>query len=257
MMLAVTNSFPCVAKGSRVLITGASGGIGLALVKKLLLQKGLCLGAHYATQDNKLSSLVKKHKTLKLFKKNFLSEKDCTGLVDAFLKFSGGIDALVVCSGGMAKCVHWNNLKERDWESDLFLNLTAPFFLARAAMRHMKSGGRIILFGTESALHGGGAKSLAYGIAKSAVECLVKGLAREGAKNNILVNMIRPGFISSGFHQRWQHKTKKDLKARAELVPLKRAGTPEEVAALAAYLLSDWAGFITGQSLAVTGGDWL
>ena len=86
---------------------------------------------------------------------------------------------------------------------------------------------------------------------------MVQGLAREGAPNNILVNGVRLGYIASGFHQRWHNKTQQDMDERAQLVPLKRAGHPDEAAALMIYLLSGWAQFITGQMIPLTGGDWL
>ena len=82
-------------------------------------------------------------------------------------------------------------------------------------------------------------------------------VAREGAPSNILVNGVRLGYIASGFHQRWHKKTKQDMAKRANMVPLKRGGDPDEAAALMIYLLSGWANFITGQMLPLTGGDWL
>ena len=124
-------------------------------------------------------------------------------------------------------------------------------------VREQGAGGRIVLTGTESALHGGSAQSFPYAIAKRGTECMVQGLAREGAPADILVNGVRLGFIASGFHQRWHGRTDKDMKERAEMVPLKRGGHPDEAAALMIYLLSGWAGFITGQMLPLIGGDWL
>ena len=68
---------------------------------------------------------------------------------------------------------------------------------------------------------------------------------------------MRLGFIASGFHERWHDKTEVEMQERADMVPLKRGGYPDEAAALMVYLLSGWAGFITGQMYALTGGDWL
>jgi NAD(P)-dependent dehydrogenase (short-subunit alcohol dehydrogenase family) len=82
-------------------------------------------------------------------------------------------------------------------------------------------------------------------------------LAREGAADGILVNGVRLGFIASGFHERWHGKSEDDMKERAEMVPLKRGGHPDEAAPLMIYLLSGWAQFITGQMIPLTGGDWL
>ena len=117
-----------------------------------------------------------------------------------------------------------------DWEKEIAVNLNQPFYLARAAMEWMKSsgaGGRIVLTGTESALHGGSAQSFPYAIAKRGTECMVQGLAREGAGDEILVNGIRLGFITSGFHQRWHNKSETELKERAAMVPLTRGGDVE------------------------------
>ncbi len=71
------------------------------------------------------------------------------------------------------------------------------------------------------------------------------------------MNGLRLGYIKSGFHERWLERTEKDMAARADMVLLKRGGDPDEAAALMIYLLSGWAGFITGQMLPLTGGDWL
>ena len=86
---------------------------------------------------------------------------------------------------------------------------------------------------------------------------MVQGLAREGASAGVLVNGLRFGFIASGFHQRWHGRTADDMENRAALVPLKRGGHPDEAAALMVYLLSGWSGFMTGQMIPLTGGDWL
>ncbi len=246
---------PAIQPGARVLITGASGGLGRALVDMLLDGPDCVIGAHGATNKHPSDDKRVIHLT-----KKFDAEADCAGLVNNFAGKAGGIDALVVLSGGIQFSGHWKDMPAEDWEKDMTVNLNQPFYLARAAMARMKgqdNGGRILLTGTESALHGGSAQSFPYAIAKRGTECMVQGLAREGAPDGILVNGLRFGFITSGFHQRWHGKTKKDMDERADMVPLKRGGDPDEAAALMIYLLSGWAGFITGQMIPLTGGDWL
>ncbi|HEB78878.1 MAG TPA: SDR family oxidoreductase [Rhodospirillales bacterium] len=246
---------PQAPEGMRVLITGATGGLGRALVRMLLDGSKCVIGAHGATQrfesdDERVIPL----------QRQFDGEADCIAVIEEFQDKAGGVDALVVLSGAIMHVDHWNKISGEDWEREIGINLNQPFFLAHAAMERMKAqggGGRIILTGTESALHGGSPVSFPYAVAKRGTECMVQGLAREGAPHNILVNGMRLGFIASGFHQRWTKKTGADMKERAEMVPLKRGGHPDEAAALMTYLLSDWAGFITGQMLALTGGDWL
>ncbi|MDA1091455.1 MAG: SDR family NAD(P)-dependent oxidoreductase [Proteobacteria bacterium] len=246
---------PAIKNGTRLLITGASGGLGRALVDMLLDGPECVIGAHGATGQHPTDDKRVIHLTQK-----FETEADCVRLIDDFTTKAGGIDALVVLSGGIHFSGHWKDMPSDDWEKDVAVNLNQPFYLARAAMAHMKDqagGGSILLTGTESALHGGSDQSFPYAVAKRGTECMVQGLAREGAPDGILVNGVRFGFITSGFHQRWHGKTEKDLAERADMVPLKRGGDPDEAAALMIYLLSGWATFITGQMIPLTGGDWL
>ncbi|SVE51204.1 uncharacterized protein METZ01_LOCUS504058, partial [marine metagenome] len=230
---------PQVEKNSKVLIAGASGGIGNALVKLLMEGPDSIIGFHRSTSENIPKSNSSNHKLIDL-KLTLSNDEQCNALVDNFTNISDGLDGLVVLCGGINSSDHWENINEDDWNEDINLNLSVPFFLARSAMEKMKTGGHIVLVGTESAIHGGSPTSLAYGVAKRGVECLVQGLARDGSKNNILVNGIRLGLIRSGFHERWQGKTENDLIERENLVLLKRSGTPEEVAAMVIYLLSGW-----------------
>jgi 3-oxoacyl-[acyl-carrier protein] reductase len=246
---------PRAPAGMRILVTGATGGLGRALVGMLLEGPEVAIGAHGATQafesdDPRVLPLTA----------TFGGEADCAALVDAFCDAAGGIDALVVLSGAIRFSGHWNDMTGADWEREIDINLNHPAYLARAALRRMRAqgnGGRILLTGTESALHGGSPTSFPYAIAKRGTEAMVQGLAREGAPDGILVNGLRFGFIASGFHQRWHDRTAEQMAERAELVPLKRGGDPDEAAALMIYLLSGWSAFITGQMIPLTGGDWL
>jgi 3-oxoacyl-[acyl-carrier protein] reductase len=251
------NWLPHLNEGAKVLIVGASGGIGAALVQLILQGSPCVLGAHRSTAKP-LSPKLKKERVVIDLQSTLQNESDCRQLVDSFVDQAGGISGLVVLVGGISQNGHWKNISEKAWKDDIDLNLNIPFFLARTALERMKKkGGQIVLMGTESALHGGSPTSFPYGVAKRGVECLVEGLAREGAKHDIQVNGVRAGFIRSGFHERWQGKTPEDIKKRIEMIPLKRAGEPEEAAALIMYLLSGWARFVTGQMISISGGDWL
>ena len=250
------NWVPEVETGSKILIVGASGGIGCAVVQLLLKGTPCVIGAHRSSSAAIFANQYN-HNIIDL-QCHLKNDTDCRSLVDVFVEKAQGIDALIVLCGGMSGISHWKNVSEQAWQEDINLNLNIPFLLSRAAMPYMRgNGGRIVLTGTESSLHGGSPIAFAYGVAKRGIECLVQGLAKEGAKYNILVNGVRPGFIRTGAHERWQKKTEADLLKREQLIPLKRAGQPEEVAALMIYLLSGWAQFITGQMFSITGGDWL
>lgn len=246
---------PTVRADSRILVVGASGGLGTALTAMLCEGSDCVIGAHGNSAPVEASNA-----RIHALSGKLDSEAACGRLVDSFADVADGIDALVMLAGGLTHAEHWNDLDEAAWRHDIDLNLNIPFFMARAAMRVMKAqgrGGRIILTGTESALHGGSAQSFPYAIAKRGTECMVEGLARDGAPHDILVNGVRLGYIASGFHQRWAGRDAHHMRKRADLVPLKRGGHPDEAAALMIYLLSGWASFITGQMIPLTGGDWL
>ena len=243
-------------EGKKILIVGASSDLAVSLNETLYKTDNI-IGFHYNTNEKPLLKYDEGDK-VKRFQKDINSSLACFQLVDDFVAWAGGIDCLIQMSGNIKKPVDWEELTEKEWSYDLSANLIMPFFLAQRAVLHMKeSGGRILMMSTVSASHGGGATSLAYGVAKAGVECVVKGLARDCAKYNILVNAIAPGFFLTKFHTEKMKRDQEQLQERAKMIPLKRAGTTEELAGTVMYLLSEGASYITGQVLTVSGGDWL
>ncbi|GER94609.1 NAD(P)-dependent oxidoreductase [hot springs metagenome] len=243
-------------KGKRILIVGASSDIATSL-NKMLVEADAIIGFHFYSNKSALRK-YKESKNVRFFQKNLSFSNACYELVDQFVEWANGIDCLVQLSGDIKEPIHWEKLKEKHWWYDLNSNLIMPFFLAQRAISHMKEkGGRVILMSTASATHGGGATSMPYGVAKAGIECMVKGLARDCARYNILVNAIAPGFIKTKFHTEKMKRTDEQLRKRAELIPLKRPGTTEEIAGAILFLLSDHSSYITGQTIAVSGGDWL
>ena len=243
-------------RGKKVLITGASGGIGEDMAL-LFAEYGAVLGLHYNSgkeaADLLLREVKKRGAEAGLFQADLVLDSGET-LVDDFIKHFGGIDILINNAGAVFGFKDFLELDDMSWEKTFKLNAQAPFFMARRAFADMKknNGGKIINISSVAAKYGGSERSLHYGAAKAALEAETIGLARAGAKCGILVNAIRGGFIDTPFHEKLGSK---NIKERVQLIPLKRAGRPEDVASMALYLASEAGDFITGEIITVAGGD--
>lgn len=241
----------------RVLLTGASGGIG-ASIARLFAQHGAALGLHYHHSKREAEQVQEEIVTgggqAECFQADLRDPLACHDLVQSFLARFQGLDVLINNAGAVIGAVHFSELDADSWDQTLALNARAPFILAREAFASMKThgGGKIINISSVAAKYGGSATSLHYGAAKAALDSITVGLARAGAPDNILVNSIRAGFIDTAFHRKMGRV---DLEARINLIPLKRAGQPLDVARVALFLASEAGDYITGDIIAVSGGD--
>lgn len=244
----------------KIFILGASSDFGIDLIKSLLRKKNCLIGLHCYSGQSRIEKVLLKNKTnnkIKIFQSNLDSQNKCHKLFNNFLRWSGGIDKFLQLNGNVSKVTNWLNLRQNDFENDIRINLSSVFYISQKVFKSMKKkGGKIILTSTSSAIHGGGENSLAYGISKSGIASLTKGLARFGAKNNILVNAIAPGFIETRFHTKVMKRKKKDLKKRLKLIKLQRAGKTSDITNLISFLLFQ-NNYITGEVIPIDGGDWI
>jgi len=230
-------------KGKRVLITGATSGIG-ACTTELLKSYGAILPANPQGRTNKV------------FPRDLLSYTVRQDLVRTFVNDFGGIDVLVNNAGGIYGA-DFLELEEQDWDMTFTLNVKAPFFLARDAFKVMQEqgqGGKIINISSISAKYGGSTTTMHYGAAKAALDATTVGLARAGAPYNILVNSIRGGLIDTPFHKKIGRDAKA-IEGRIKLIPLKRIGQPIDIARMVLFLASEAGDYITGEMFTIAGGD--
>lgn len=246
-------------KNKKVLITGATGGIGAAMAN-LFAEYGACLGLHYGSNSEGAKKLLEevrsKTREAEILQADLLDSASRKELIPAFIKRFGGIDVLINNAGAAHDYKHFSELDEASWQRTFDLNVRAPFYLMGETFEHMKkAGGRIVNISSVNVKYGGSAKSFHYVAAKAALESLTRGFAREGAPYNILVNAIRPGLINTPMRKNAVGYSETDFQKRINLILLKRPGEPLDVARMALFLAAESGNFITGEIFTVAGGD--
>ena len=244
----------------KIFVLGASSDFGINLIKSLITKENCIIGLHCYSGKSRIQKVLLKNKTknkIKIFQSNLDSQIKCHKLFNNYLRWSGGINKFIQLNGNVSKVINWMKLHQNDFENDIKINLSSVFYISQKVFKSMeKKGGKIIFTSTSSALHGGGENSFAYGISKSGIVSLTKGLARFGAKKNILVNAIAPGFIDTRFHTKVMKRSKEDLKKRLKFTKLLRAGKTGDVTNLILFLLFQ-NNYITGEVIPIDGGDWV
>ncbi len=236
--------------GKTALVTGATGGIGEAIARKLH-ESGATVTLS-GTRTEQLDKLKNDLKT-RVFSvpANLSSGEDIDKLVKTAEEQMGKIDILVN-NAGLTKDGLLMRMKDEDWDTVISVNLTAIFKLTRAAIKGMMKNhfGRIINI---SSIVGftGNAGQINYAASKAGIIGMTKSLALEVASREITVNAIAPGFIKTKMTDVLPDSAKEALLSK---VPLKRLGEPEDIASAAVFLSSNESRYITGQTLHINGG---
>jgi 3-oxoacyl-[acyl-carrier protein] reductase len=240
-------------EGKKIVVTGASRGIGRATFEALSRAGAFVIGT--ATSEKGLAEIQKaideSGRPGACYLLNLMSRESTDAFVAAVEKDHGPIYALVN-NAGVTRDMLAMRLKDEQWDEVIETNLTGAFRLTRGFMRGMirERAGRIVNL---SSVVGqiGNAGQANYAASKGALIAMSKSLARELGSRGITVNCVAPGFIETDMTNSLAQQQQDAMKAQ---IPLGRFGKPEDIANMVTYLASDAGSYITGQVLAVNGG---
>jgi 3-oxoacyl-[acyl-carrier protein] reductase len=242
------------------IVTGGASGIGRAISEAFGGSGAKVVLTYFESEQGAaetVAAIEAAGSAAVAMRADLTEEAEADRVVATAIDRFGGVNILVANSGGLLQRSPVADCTVELWSKALAINLTSTFLSCRAVLPPMKhaGGGSIITISSLAAHDGGGAGSAHYATAKGGVLTFTKALAKEVAPNSIRVNSIAPGLIATKFHDRFSTP-----EGRALVVgrtPLAREGTAQDVAGAALFLASPLAGFITGETIEVNGGQGL
>jgi 3-oxoacyl-[acyl-carrier protein] reductase len=237
------------------LVTGASRGIGRAIATRLAAQGAkVVAAARGENAKDAVDAITAAGGSAEVATVDVSQAAAIDALVSSTLAKHGRIDILVN-NAGITKDQLMLRMKRDDWDSVLATNLTAAFALTQAVLKPMirQKAGRIICISSVVG-QAGNAGQANYAASKAGLIGFAKSVAQEVASRSITVNVVAPGLIDTDMTRAITGSAHEEWAAR---IPLKRLGTPDDIAAAVCFLASDEAAYITGQVLAVNGGMYM
>jgi 3-oxoacyl-[acyl-carrier protein] reductase len=249
-------------KDKVVLITGSSTGIGAAAAVAFG-KLGARVAVHYNSSQGPAEEVLGRVKATGaqaiLLKGDVLESAQCQRLVDETVQAFGRIDILINNAGALVQRVPIEEITDELFDNVVYLNVRSAMMCSAAAVKAMRQqgqGGVLINVTSVAARHGGGAGASLYAGSKGFVSTMTRGLAKELVKDNIRVNAVAPGVITTPFHERFS--TPQMLEGFRATIPMNRLGTAEECAGAFVYLASEqMSGYVTGQIIEVNGGQYM
>ena len=236
-----------------IIVTGASGGIGNAIIKKLNEAGANILAS--GTRIEKLDELKKNYKNIKILKFDISqSDKIEEFIENATNELGGSLDGIVNNAG-----ITQDNLAIRmnldEWQKVININLTSTFLMSKFAIKKMlkNKSGKIVNI-TSVVGHTGNLGQANYTASKAGIVAMSKSLAIEYAKKNININCISPGFIKTAMTDKIDEKFKEVIISK---IPSARLGEPDDIANAVLFLSSDQSDYINGETLHVNGGMYM
>ncbi|MFD2561328.1 SDR family NAD(P)-dependent oxidoreductase [Aquimarina rubra] len=247
------------SKGKIAIVTGATGGIGFAVAKRLgndgytVILNGI--------EDDKGAERVKELTaegiTAEYYGFDVTNEEAVTSNIEAIGEKYGKIDLLVNNAGGLGGRSRFEGMTTEFYRSVMALNLDSTFFASRAAIPYLKKGenASIINYTSNAGWTAGGPGAGIYGTSKAAVNAITRALAKDLAEYGIRVNAVSPGTIDTPFHAQIKSTKPEVFASWKNNILLGRLGQPEDVASVVSFLASNDAAFITAETIQIGGGQ--
>ena len=240
-------------KNKSIIVTGASGGIGSSIVKKLVENDANVLAS--GTRIEKLEELKSKYKNIKILKFDISQNDKIEEFIENATKELGGTLNCIVNNAGITKDNLSIRMSTDEWKKVIDVNLTSTFLLSKFSIKKMlkNKSGKIVNI-TSIVGHTGNLGQANYTASKAGIVAMSKSLAIEYAKKNININCISPGFIKTAMTAKIDEKYKEIIISK---IPSARLGEPEDIANAVLFLVSNQSDYINGETLHVNGGMYM
>tara|TARA_Y100000389_G_scaffold190284_1_gene214980 strand:- start:7 stop:744 length:738 start_codon:yes stop_codon:yes gene_type:complete len=240
-------------ENKNIIVTGASGGIGNSIIKKLNEVGANILAS--GTRIEKLEELKKNYKKIKILKFDISqSEKIEEFIENATNELGGSLDG-IINNAGIAQDNLAIRMSLEEWQKVININLTSTFLLSKFAIKKMlkNKSGKIVNI-TSVVGHTGNLGQANYTASKAGIVAMSKSLVIEYAKKNININCISPGFIKTDMTDKIDEKFKEVIISK---IPSARLGEPDDIANVVLFLSSDQSNYINGETIHVNGGMYM
>ncbi len=248
-------------KDKVVVITGATGGIGFEVAKRLGTEGYTVIlnGIEDEVGAERVKELNELNVTAEYYGFDVTDEEKVNSNIAAIGKKYGKIDALINNAGGLGGRSRFEEMTTEFYRKVMALNLDSTFFCSRAAIPFLKQAENpsIINYTSIAGWNAGGPGAGIYGTSKAAVHAITRALAKDLAEYGIRVNAVSPGTIDTPFHAQIKATKPEVFQSWKNNILLGRLGQPEDVAAVISFLISDDAAFMTAETIQVGGGQGL
>jgi len=240
-------------KNKNIIVTGATGGIGNSIIKKLY-EAGANIVAS-GTRENKLEDIKKNYKNIKILQFDISQNDKIEEFVENVTTELGGSLDCVINNAGITQDNLAIRMGLKEWQKVIDINLTSTFLISKFAIKKMlkNKSGKIINI-TSVVGHTGNLGQVNYSSSKAGIIAMSKSLAIEYAKKNININCISPGFIKTEMTDKIDEKFKDSIISK---IPSARLGEPDDIANAVLFLSSNQSNYINGETLHVNGGMYM